>query len=77
MTRTAFLNAYRSMMIANHEWALDTKRLDSFMEMVALTINTRKNHVSLTTAPLAQRAFNSIGCEGRLTFKAIRALPLN
>ena len=74
-TRTAFLAAYRTTLLDTYGWAADTAKLDKFMASVATTVNTPSTTANLTDSPAAQAAFKAIGCKGRLTYKALRALP--
>ena len=74
MTKTAFLTAYRDLLIAEQEWARNNPaRLVAFMQSVERTITTPAmpwNHNS----PIAKRALRRIGCKERYSLKALRAL---
>ena len=73
MTKTAFLAAYRALLIAEWEWAREPGRIDRFMQSVERTIRSEAkpwNHDS----PLAKRALRQIGCKERYSLKALRAL---
>lgn len=74
-TRTAFLVAYETALIETYAWASDAEKLARFLASAATTINTDATTANLTDSPAAQSAFRAIGCKGRLTYKALRALP--
>lgn len=74
MTRQKFLAEYRFVVLREHEWAKDEAKLDRFMASVERTISTTaKTWVHDT--PTVQRAWRSLGMEGRASLKALRALP--
>jgi hypothetical protein len=73
MTRTAFLTAYRTELIARYSWAADVEKLDRFMNSCAETIGTARttwNH----DGEAVTAAWRSIGGKGKPTLKALRAL---
>lgn len=73
-TRAAFLVAYR-FKLSFMSWARnDPGLLDKFMCTVEDTLTGRSN-LWLWDSPLVREAFTEIGGTGRLTLKALRALP--
>ena len=75
MTKTAFLAAYGAALKTRHEWALDPVRLETFMGSIRYYV--RENQRAwLWQTPASQTAWRSIGCKGRITFKALCALPI-
>lgn len=78
MTKQAFLQLYRLMLAQDKEphmqWAKDEAKLDRYMASVSATIHgeaTSWNH----DAPTALRAYRALGGKGKMTLKALRALP--
>lgn len=72
-TRNAFLAAYRAK-VATFGWARDTVRLNHFM----LTVEQCLAGGAILwewDSPFALAAFREIGCKGKFTLKALRALP--
>lgn len=74
MTKARFLADYRAALIANCDWALEPARLERFMQSVERTVRTNCapwNHNS----EIAMRVMRAYGFKGKLTLKALRALP--
>ena len=74
-TRTAFLEAYEWTLRELYGWAREPEKLARFMESVRTTVNTDKTVANLLNSDGAQAAYRSIGCKGKLTYRALRALP--
>jgi hypothetical protein len=76
MTREAFLQAYRSALLDRYDWAHDAPNLDRFMasceEVLAGNRDTRGWDYQHDACKAAWKA---IGGKGRVTLKALRALP--
>jgi hypothetical protein len=74
MTKSQFLTDYRAALIARCDWALDPARLERFMQSVERTVRTESapwNHHS----DIALSVLRAVGFKGKLTLKALRALP--
>lgn len=77
MTRQAFLKAYEAMVVAKfgNAWASDQAKLDHFMIAVEATL--AGPHIKWAwdgTGSL--EVWRQIGGKGKLTLKALRALPV-
>lgn len=73
-SKEAFMAAYRKALAERFEWARDKDKLDRFMESVRSTLMTDVNSWDWragTAATVARR----MGLSGKLTLKALRALP--
>lgn len=74
MTRSVFLEAYRTALVAAYPWASDPVRLDRFLASCAGTLEgpaaTWNHDGEAVTA-----AWKAIGGKGRPTLNALRALP--
>lgn len=75
-TRTQFLSTYERILREQTEWGRVPEKLAKFMASVTETVNTNNTTATLTNSPLAQAAFREVGCTGKLSYKALRALPL-
>ena len=74
-TKTAFLDALSTEIIATREWAVtEPKRLERFMGATKDTLESPHNVVAIDT-PAFTVAWRAIGMKGKLTYKALRALP--
>lgn len=76
MTCEQFLTEYRKQINLRYGegWSTDITRLDFFMDTCRATLNgehTQWEH----HGPASQAAWRTIGGQGRLTLKALRALP--
>jgi len=75
MTLSAFLAAYKALLLANMPWAQqDGAKLDRVMGSTRATLTTTQatwNH----TGAMAKAAWKQIGGKGKPTLKALRALP--
>jgi hypothetical protein len=74
VTKEAFKRELRASLLATYAWAQDGAKLDRFMVVVDETINTNKNKFSLDS-PMCVQTWRVIGMKGKLTYKALRALP--
>jgi hypothetical protein len=74
MTKTAFLQAYRSELEVRYDWAGDNTKLDRFMSSVETTITTTTSTWNYDGDAVTS-AWRKIGCKGKPTLKALRALP--
>lgn len=74
MTKHAFLRAYRKELLAVHTWAHQPTKLDNFMQSVRDTIFGERIVWNID-GPSTLAAWRAIGCEGKPTYKALRALP--
>lgn len=73
MTKTAFMAAYRKLLVEEYDWARDEILLDRFMDGVTRTLTT--NYASWAhDSPMVTRAWRAIGGKGKATLKALRAL---
>lgn len=75
MTKTAFLAAYEVELAKVHEWALDPVRRENFMSSIRYYVRENRRAWMWQT-PSSQAAWRSIGCRGRITFKALSTLPI-
>lgn len=74
-TRTIFLAALRSEIVARYPWASDTAKVDSFIAKTRETIETERNVVMIDTpAFIAAYRTAAPGSRGRVTYKALREL---
>lgn len=77
-TREAFLAVYRYALSDpenGHPWARDLAKLENYMASVAATVSGERNSWN-ADGDLAFWAFREIGCKGRYTLEALRALPV-
>lgn len=73
-TRSAFVDAYRSQLLARYEWAKDEAKLARFMESVRTTLFGDK-HTWHAEGVAFKEACKALGLKARTTVKALRALP--
>ena len=76
-TKAAFLKLFeQKLLAAGYAWTSDATKVANFMEKVRETIAPDKyTPVDLLRGPVAAATWREIGCEGPLTYKALRALP--
>lgn len=74
-TRAAFLAAYRAALVAGCPWTVKPDVLERFMTTVAGAIAGSGISWSPSGQRFAVTAWRQIGGKGRLTLKALRALP--
>jgi hypothetical protein len=75
-TRLAWLNAFREAVLANGcMWATQPERLEIFMAQVSRGLVLKQTAWNKDT-PANQAAWKSIGGKGKMTWKALFALPL-
>ena len=74
MTKTAFLAAYEAQLPKVHAWAMDPQRLENFMSAIRTYVRDNRR-AWLWNSPSSQAAWRAIGCKGRISFKALCALP--
>lgn len=74
MTKTEFLEAYRTALAAKCAWAKNAERLANFMVAVELTIRTEGKPWNHNSA-IAKSVLKAAGIKDRPTLKALRALP--
>lgn len=78
MTKQAFLNAYRALLVSTHAWAQDEAKLNRFMASVEDTIKTHSRKTSWSKdGKAAMMAWREIGGKGKPSYRALRALPDN
>lgn len=73
-TRAGFLAAYRALVLATYPWAHDKARLDKFMAAVRATI-CGDGIAWAWDGDVTKRVWKALGGTGKLTLKALRALP--
>ena len=79
-TRAAFLDAYRNAILAeygpgtSYPWAADAGKLERFMGTVRQALEARRPFWDFN-APCVRKAWKTIGCTGRPTFRALCDLP--
>ena len=73
-TKTAFIEYYKSEIVARYPWAQNAEKLARFMSSVSGTLSgpvaTWNHEGEAVTA-----AWRAIGNKGKPTLKALRALP--
>lgn len=74
MTKQAFIEAYTALMVAQYEWARDPARLERALEAVRNTLYSRRGQQWDQNGKSTAVAWKAIGCKGRPTLKALRAL---
>ena len=74
MTKSKFLERYREELRLAYPWAQDEVKLDKFMKSVEITIRTTATTANLTDSPDVKAVWKAIGCKGKPTYKALRAL---
>jgi hypothetical protein len=74
MTKAKFLADYRAALIARCDWALEPARLERFMQSVERTVRTQGNTWN-HDSDIATQVLRAVGFKGKLTLKALRALP--
>lgn len=74
MTKANFMTAYREYIAKSYGWASDTERLDGLMASVKITLFTERI-TWVWDGDGSKAAWKAIGCKGRMTLKALRALP--
>lgn len=72
-TRAEFLATYEAQ-VRQYGWAADQVKLDAFMAQVRATLDGPGIPWAWDGAG-AKAAWKAIGCKGRMTLKALRALP--
>ena len=74
MNRAAWLTAYVEQLRARYAWAAEPERMERYLASVTATLNgaTSWNHAG----EAGQAAWRAIGGKGKLTLKALRALPV-
>lgn len=73
MTKQAFLETYRYMLMTQYDWPLkDAAKFDAFMDQVKATLEGANtwNHDS----PVVAAAWKKLGGKGKPTKKALRNL---
>lgn len=76
MSRAAFLAAYEAALIRSFAWAReDSAKLARFMAQVAQSCRGEASQWTSWGAAVAQDTWLAIGGKGRVTIKALRALP--
>lgn len=75
MTKTQFLAEYRAALLASPDmqWAQDQAKLDKFMASVETTVRTEANTWNIDS-PIARAVWRRLGGQGRMSYKALRAL---
>ena len=73
MTKQAFLEAMQRELVARYAWAREPERLDRFMSSVRVTVEGGMTWNKDGDAATA--AWRAIGGKGKLTYKALHALP--
>lgn len=74
-TREAFLAAYRELLAPLPWAAANSAKLDGYMTVVTRVVSGGAGNWSPTGQELAAQAWKAIGCKGKPTLKALRALP--
>lgn len=73
MTREKFITALRAELLAHYAWTADRDKLDRFMDSVRATL--RGDSSWCADGAAARTAWRVIGGRGRVSLKALRALP--
>jgi hypothetical protein len=77
MTKTELLSLYREALAENAYWAVaDPSRLEKFLNSFWETITTNKTTWS-NQSPTLYAIWKKHKIPGKMTYKALRALPLN
>jgi hypothetical protein len=74
-TKQNFIDLLRAKLVTKYDWAKDPARLDVFMEKVRITLTTDRSPVDMLSGVTIKEVWKEIGCKGKLTYKALRALP--
>jgi hypothetical protein len=74
MTKEKFMAAYREHIAKSYGWAASTEALDGLMASVKITLFTERI-TWVWDSEGSKAAWKAIGCKGRMTLKALRALP--
>lgn len=74
-SKQQFLATYRQMLMdtPDYNWARDADRLEKFMSSVNRTLFTQANTWNIDS-PVVTKAWRAIGCKGKPSYKALRAL---
>lgn len=80
MTKENFLAVYREILVhryAESGWANNAEKLAAFMTNVRKSIETTQSvwHCDSSGGSAAQAAWKRIGGKGRVSYRALRALP--
>lgn len=75
MTKAKFYETYRANLIQQRPWAQDAAKLARYMDGVKGTIETSRSTWNCSGDAL-QAAWKAIGGKGKVTLKALRALPV-
>lgn len=75
MNRKAFIDAYLEKVRNRYAWAKDDARLAGFRDAVERTLDMTNGATWAWDAPMSHEAFREIGGKGKMTLKALRALP--
>jgi len=74
VTKQAYIDALRSELVARYTWARDPDKLDRFMSSVRVTVAGGIPAWN-KDGDAATAAWRAIGGKGKLTYKALHALP--
>ena len=73
-TKAAWLAAYRARLEV-YGWAREPEKLERFMASVRETITTDRATWNHSSSDMGREAWRDVGCKGKMTLKALRALP--
>lgn len=75
-SREGFIAAYEGLLRQEpgYTWTQDAARMARFMASVRSTLETPANTWNIDS-PLVVKAWRAIGCKGKPTYKALKALP--
>jgi hypothetical protein len=74
MTRSEFIKFYRVYVCMTYDWTNDAHRFEGFMAKVNETLTTDRTTWKWNDNG-AKVAWKAIGGKGKLTLKALRAMP--
>jgi hypothetical protein len=73
-TKANFMQAYRQHVADRYGWAADVGRLDGLLASVRVTLFTERT-TWVWDGEGSKAAWRAIGGKGKMTLKALRALP--
>lgn len=73
MTKEKFYSAYRKYVCDNYKWSVDSAKLDGLMASVQTTMTSERTPW-VWDGPGSKAAWKAIGCKGKMTLKALRAM---
>ena len=74
MTKAKFIAAYRERIVATYAWATNTGQLNDLMASVDVTLRSDRT-TWVWDGPMSKAVWKALGGKGKMTLKALRALP--